>query len=94
MDVRMPRLDGVDATARIRAFEAQEGLPATRIIAVTANAFDDDREACRKAGVNAILTKPLEKGALAAALAAAIAGDHPSPQARAQVAAGEHDTGD
>ena len=68
MDVRMPRLDGVEATRGIRAFETQRGLPPVRILAVTANAFEEDQQACRAAGVDGVLTKPLQSGALAAAL--------------------------
>ncbi len=68
MDVRMPRLDGVEATRRIRAFETQQELPPVRILALTANAFEEDRQACRAAGVDGVLTKPLQSGALAAAL--------------------------
>lgn len=68
MDVRMPTLDGLEATRRIRALERQKGIAPVRIVAVTANAFEDDRGACLAAGMNAILTKPLARGALAAAL--------------------------
>ena len=68
MDVRMPNLDGLEATRRIRALERESGHPPVRIVAVTANAFADDRKACLDAGMDDILTKPLVRGALATLL--------------------------
>jgi signal transduction histidine kinase/CheY-like chemotaxis protein len=68
MDVRMPNMDGLEATRRIRALERARGLRPVRIVAVTANAFEDDRRACRDAGMDEILVKPLAGGALAATL--------------------------
>ncbi|EAQ27890.1 sensory transduction histidine kinase [Erythrobacter sp. NAP1] len=58
MDLQMPRMDGLEATRAIRAagFDA-ETLP---IIALTANAFEDDIEACREAGIQEHVAKPLE----------------------------------
>ena len=70
MDVHMPDLDGIEATRRIRAMEAQSGDDPTRIIALTANAFEEDREACLAAGMNAFLVKPLDRERLAAAIEA------------------------
>jgi PAS domain S-box-containing protein len=69
MDVHMPGSDGIDATQRIRA--AETGGARTPIIALTANAFDEDRDACIAAGMDGFLTKPLDREKLAAALAAA-----------------------
>lgn len=66
MDVRMPMLDGIAATRRIRELERELSIPPVRIVAVTANAFDDDRRACLEAGMNEVLTKPLGRGSLAA----------------------------
>jgi signal transduction histidine kinase/DNA-binding response OmpR family regulator len=61
MDVQMPIMDGLEATRRIRALPAQqrkaERLP---IIAMTANVFKDDVEACLAAGMNDHLGKPLD----------------------------------
>jgi CheY-like chemotaxis protein len=69
MDVHMPGTDGIEATRRIRAAEA--GGPRTPIVALTANAFDEDRDACITAGMDGFLTKPLDRERLATALAAA-----------------------
>ena len=69
MDVNMPELDGLEATRRIRAAEIAAGSPPTPIIALTANLFAEDREACFKAGMNAVLVKPLDRERLADALA-------------------------
>ena len=69
MDVHMPGVDGLEAARRIRAIEAESGSPRTRIIALTANAFDEDREACLAAGMDGFLVKPLDRERLAAALA-------------------------
>jgi len=76
MDVNMPDLDGIGATQRIRAAEAERNAARTPIIALTANAFDEDREACVEAGMDGFLAKPLDRERLEAALTAA---KHPSP---------------
>ncbi len=68
MDVHMPDLDGIAATRRIRAAEAAAGDRRTPIIALTANAFGEDRDACLAAGMDAFLTKPLDRERLADAL--------------------------
>ena len=59
MDVRMPEMDGLDATAAIRRMnrEDAERIP---IIALTANAFDEDVQRSMQAGMNAHLAKPVE----------------------------------
>jgi CheY-like chemotaxis protein len=69
MDVHMPELDGMEATRRIRAAEASLGLPHTRIVALTANAFGEDRDACLAAGMDDFLVKPLERDRLDEVLA-------------------------
>jgi CheY-like chemotaxis protein len=61
----MPELDGLEATRRIRAAEAAMGLGRTRIVALTANAFGEDREACLAAGMDNFLVKPLDRERLA-----------------------------
>lgn len=57
MDMQMPGMDGVDATRRIRALPQGGTLP---IIAMTANAFVDDRERCFAAGMNDFIAKPID----------------------------------
>ncbi|MET0293511.1 MAG: response regulator, partial [Phenylobacterium sp.] len=64
MDMRMPGLSGVEAARALR----QAGV-ATPIVAVTANAFEEDRHACLAAGMDDFLVKPLSPPALRAALA-------------------------
>lgn len=59
MDVMMPVLDGVEAAKRIRMLPGEEALKIP-IIALTANAFFDDVNRCREAGMNAHLAKPLD----------------------------------
>ena len=70
MDVQMPELDGIEASRRMRAIETQAGGARTPILALTANAFAEDREACRAAGMDDILMKPLDRDRLVQALAA------------------------
>jgi PAS domain S-box-containing protein len=69
MDVHMPELDGIETTRRIRAAEAESGAARTPIIALTANAFGEDRDACLAAGMDGVLVKPLDRERLAEVLA-------------------------
>jgi PAS domain S-box-containing protein len=69
MDVNMPELDGLEASRRIRATEIAAGASPTPIIALTANVFAEDCQACLAAGMNAVLVKPLDRERLADALA-------------------------
>ena len=59
MDMQMPVMDGLTATAAIRAFEAQDGRTRTPILMLTANAMAEHVEAGRAAGADGHLTKPL-----------------------------------
>jgi CheY-like chemotaxis protein len=66
MDVQMPELDGLDATRRICALMPDGGRP--RIVAMTANAMQGDREMCLAAGMDDYITKPIRVDHLAKAL--------------------------
>lgn len=66
MDVAMPDIDGIAATATIRSLSGERGrIP---IIAVTANAQPDDRNRCLAAGMNDYVVKPVRRDDLLAAL--------------------------
>ena len=67
MDVQMPVMDGLIATAKIREAEVDSGehLP---IIALTANAMDGDRERCLNAGMDGYISKPVHSEELCRAL--------------------------
>jgi signal transduction histidine kinase/ABC-type amino acid transport substrate-binding protein len=64
MDIKMPQMDGLEATRKIREFD--KVVP---IVALTANAFDSDRENALKAGCNAFLSKPFSNKELESVLA-------------------------
>ena len=65
MDVQMPLLDGMEATRAIRADSLNQNTP---ILAMTANAFDEDREVCLEAGMNEHISKPVDPEKLYATL--------------------------
>ena len=68
MDMMMPNMDGVSATRAIRAL-ARADAKTIPIIAMTANAFDEDAKACFEAGMNAHLAKPFQMEKVVAVIA-------------------------
>ena len=63
MDIRMPVMDGLEATRQIRAMQRADAK-SVPIIALSANAFDEDGEQSRQVGMNAHLAKPFDKDQL------------------------------
>jgi CheY-like chemotaxis protein/anti-sigma regulatory factor (Ser/Thr protein kinase) len=78
MDLQMPEMDGLEATARIRARSPAAGrrLP---VVALTARALEGDAERCLAAGMDAHLAKPVRAARLAAVLERVTRGDPPEP---------------
>jgi signal transduction histidine kinase/CheY-like chemotaxis protein len=68
MDLCMPGIDGVEAAGRMRATERQAGASRVPIIALTADVLPGNREACLAAGMDGLLTKPLDRARLAVVL--------------------------
>jgi len=71
MDCQMPGMDGFEATRRLRAMPGPARR--VRVVALTASVLDEDREQCMSAGMDGHLTKPLDREALRAELAQAVA---------------------
>lgn len=69
MDVQMPVMDGLQATAAIREWERTQQRKPTPIVALTANAFKEEADKCLAAGCTAHLTKPIKKKTLLTAIA-------------------------
>jgi CheY-like chemotaxis protein len=63
-DIHMPGMDGVEAARAIRAGEARSGKARTPIVALTADALEGGQKACRDAGMDAFLTKPVDPAEL------------------------------
>jgi len=86
MDLQMPGMDGLEATRRVREDEARAGRRRVPIVALTAAAFDADRQRCLDAGMDGYLSKPILLAALRAELARWLPGraqDGAGPPARA-----------
>jgi CheY-like chemotaxis protein len=66
MDMRMPEMDGLEATRRIRALAPEKA--SVRIVAMTASAQSSDVEACRAAGMDEYVSKPVDRRKLMAVL--------------------------
>jgi signal transduction histidine kinase/ligand-binding sensor domain-containing protein/CheY-like chemotaxis protein/HPt (histidine-containing phosphotransfer) domain-containing protein len=79
MDCQMPVMDGYQATREIRACEA--GASHLPIVALTADAMQGAEQPCRDAGMDAYLTKPVDRSALAATLARFLAAGRPAAAA-------------
>ena len=96
MDLQMPRMDGFEATRRLRALPELADLP---IIAMTAHAMANDRDRCFQAGMNAHIAKPVDPDALARTLrryrpganAHGPNGDLPAPRSENPLAGFEQD---
>lgn len=84
MDVQMPLMDGLEATRAIRELEVHRDTP---ILAMTANAFEEDREHCLAAGMSDHVPKPVDPEMLYAALAKWLPVENPQPDGLAQHAA-------
>lgn len=81
LDLHMPGLDGLEVARRLRAWEAEAGLPRAPIFALTADEAPATAEACRAAGMDNFLVKPADPDAVLAALV-----EHFGPGAAAAVA--------
>lgn len=59
MDIRMPEMDGIEASKIIRQYEKEQNVPPTPIVALTAQIFREENEKCMEAGMDYIITKPI-----------------------------------
>jgi PAS domain S-box-containing protein len=82
-DIHMPGMDGIEATKAIRANEARFKRPRTPIVALTADALETGRRACREAGMDGFLTKPVEPQQLDEMFAAFFPTEAAAPDAAA-----------
>ena len=87
MDVQMPLMDGYEATRRIRALALHATTP---IVAITANAFAEDRAACLGVGMDDFIAKPFEPRVLYATLLKWLCREHGRVQATDGVGSSDH----
>ena len=85
MDVRMPNMDGLEATRRIRAMPGPEASLA--IVAMTSDAMPEDVARCLTAGMNAHMAKPISQAGLLTVVHLAMAGDLPAARTPAEARA-------
>ncbi|MGZ9114851.1 MAG: response regulator, partial [Brevundimonas sp.] len=85
MDVRMPHMDGLEATRRIRALPGPESGLA--VVAMTADAMPEDVIRCLASGMNAHMAKPINQAGLLAVVNRALTGDLPEARVAAEVEA-------
>jgi PAS domain S-box-containing protein len=78
MDIQMPRMDGYEATRRIRNPDSTVRNPHVPVIAMTAHALPEDREQCMACGMNGYISKPFRAEVLAGMLQRALSGTLPS----------------
>ena len=64
MDMQMPRMNGTQAARAIRKREREQGRSRVPIVAMTANAFTEDRQQAVEAGMDGFMTKPIDIGEL------------------------------
>lgn len=86
MDLQMPRMNGTDATRRLRELPGWAHVP---IVAVTANAFAEDRAACVAAGLDDFVAKPVEPEAFYTLLLRWLGAGAPAPESPARPCSGE-----
>jgi PAS domain S-box-containing protein len=84
MDVQMPVMDGLEASRRIRSDPALANL---KVLAMTANAGQEDRKLCLQAGMHEVLTKPIDPDHLYVTLARYLSNTAPAPAAHTVPAA-------
>jgi CheY-like chemotaxis protein len=87
MDMQMPELDGLSATAMLRAWERETGAPRTPVIMLTANALDEHMRSSQDAGADLHLSKPIHAQALIESIMNAISGVSKAPDDKASAVA-------
>jgi CheY-like chemotaxis protein len=68
MDCIMPKVDGFEATRRLRTWEATHNRTRVPVVALTASAMEEDEERCRRAGMDSFVAKPVNIETLRAVL--------------------------